>query len=104
MVKAGLVVIALASAAAGAPPPHEAELDFMSECVSTLQKDGRPRETADAACSCIARRTTDRPDLRDEFLLQIAAPRQSPRKSSPDLRQVRAACVPMPILVQGEAG
>lgn len=101
---AGLWVVPLAAAMLGAAAAREAEPDFLEQCVSAMMKDGRPRETASAACDCIARRTTDKPELRDEFLLQISAPRQTVPKSSTALRQVRAACVPMPIWAQGEAG
>jgi hypothetical protein len=101
---AGLFVVPLAAALVGAAAARAPEPEFLEQCVSAMMKDGRPKETAFAACDCIAKRTVDKPELRDEFLVQISAPRQALQKSSPALRQVRAACVPMPIWAQGEAG
>ena len=97
-----LAAMAILSTMTSVAAATSARPEFLEQCVLALQKDGRPTEAADAACTCIARRTVDRPELRDEFLIQISAPRQAQTRSSPALRQVRAACVPMPIWAQGE--
>lgn len=102
MLRTLFAVLPAVAALASASQAREFESDFLGQCVSAMEREGRPRETAGAACDCIAKRTRDKPELRDEFLTQIAAPRQSLQKSSPALRQVRAACVPMPIWAQGE--
>lgn len=89
-------LILAAATAAGAA--SAAEDDFEERCVAALMREGRPAAAATEPCACIARRTENRPELRAEFLTRINAPlKERDAQSSQALRQVRAACVPMPI-------
>ena len=71
---------------------------FVKRCIAAFGRDGRPAETSTGPCECIARRTQDRPQLRVEFLEHLNALKADREmKPSQELRQVRTACIPMPI-------
>lgn len=97
-------IVPIAVAVSGASATQPLATDFVEQCVTALEKEGRSKQAADAACDCVARRTTDRPELRDEFLVQIVGQKNGRVRSSTALRQVRASCVPMPIWAQGDEG
>ena len=93
-----VMTLAAVWVAAGTGSGQAKQDDFEDRCVAALVKDGRPASSAIEPCACIARRTEQRPELREEFLSRINAPlKERDARSSQALRQVRAACVPMPI-------
>lgn len=77
--------------------------DFEDRCVAALMREGRPAAAAAEPCACVARRTETRPELREEFLQFVNSPLKGrDARVSQALRQVRAACVPMPIWGYGD--
>lgn len=94
-----LIVIATSAVLATTEVQELADASlFVERCVAALSRDGRTPDSTKGACECVARRTEDRPELRVEFLDNLKALRANKEvKSSQALRQVRAACIPMPI-------
>lgn len=92
-----IMLVGVFALAAAVPSSSD---DFLGRCVSALEKTGRPEKYAKDTCDCVARETTETPQIREEFLTQLARRGAStPWSSSQRLRQVDAICVAAPIWI-----